>query len=609
MSKILNTLLIILAVALTGNAIFKKSYEDTYDIKSFATIPAQNDGRIKPLDTIARNTLLILSGKESVRIENGKISPSQWLIEVLLTPQEAHQLKVFKINHPEILSALNLNTKQKYFSYTELEPHFQEIFENSKNLDEKSKNLNTYEKAIKHLHASLTLYYNLSYSLRPSATSLSKEEYITFSNSIEPGIKALKAQQEGKPFNQEELIKFITATDNYLSLSKVAYLHLFPPVNQPSSTPWNNIGQELLDTLVTNNFNPIIFSYINLTEAYENRSPKDFNHAITVIQKAYAKKEDINLAKIETEYWFNRINPFNLGVSLYLIAFIGSIAYWGNHKKKTQSTAFWILLFAFIVHSIGLAVRIYISGRPPVTNLYSSAIFVGWGAVAIGLILEKYSKNGMPTCAAALVGLSTLLIAHYLGLTGDTLEMVRAVLNTNFWLSTHVTIVTLGYAAMFINGLYGILYIFRAHIFNQLNIQEAKNLSKLIYGTCAFALLFSFTGTMLGGIWADQSWGRFWGWDPKENGALLIVLWAAIMLHAKWDGIVKGRGLAIMAVTGTIVTSWSWFGTNMLGVGLHSYGFTDKAFKYLFAFILTQLFIIALASISKERWQKLLQFK
>ena len=93
----------------------------------------------------------------------------------------------------------------------------------------------------------------------------------------------------------------------------------------------------------------------------------------------------------------------------------------------------------------------------------------------------------------------------------------------------------------------------------------------MVYGIVCFATLFSFVGTVLGGIWADQSWGRFWGWDPKENGALIIVLWNALILHARWGGLVRQRGLICLAIFGNIVTSWSWFGTNMLGIGLHSY--------------------------------------
>ena len=116
----------------------------------------------------------------------------------------------------------------------------------------------------------------------------------------------------------------------------------------------------------------------------------------------------------------------------------------------------------------------------------------------------------------------------------------------------------------------------------------------MVYGVVAFALLFSFVGTVLGGIWADQSWGRFWGWDPKENGALLIVLWNAMILHARRAGIARERGILAMAIFGNIVTSFSWFGVNMLGIGLHSYGFMEGAFRALAVFIASQLVAIAL---------------
>jgi hypothetical protein len=125
----------------------------------------------------------------------------------------------------------------------------------------------------------------------------------------------------------------------------------------------------------------------------------------------------------------------------------------------------------------------------------------------------------------------------------------------------------------------------------------------MIYGIICFATLFSFVGTILGGIWADQSWGRFWGWDPKENGALLIVLWNALVLHARWSGMARQRGIAVLAVAGNIITAWSWFGTNMLGVGLHSYGFMDSAVFWMLMFVLSQLILIGIGSIPPRHWR------
>ena len=124
----------------------------------------------------------------------------------------------------------------------------------------------------------------------------------------------------------------------------------------------------------------------------------------------------------------------------------------------------------------------------------------------------------------------------------------------------------------------------------------------MIYGTVCFAIFFSFVGTVLGGLWADDSWGRFWGWDPKENGALIIVLWNALVLHARWDGLVKDRGLALLAIGGNIVTSWSWFGVNQLGVGLHSYGFTEGVLVALAVFCASQILMIGAGLVPLRYW-------
>ena len=180
---------------------------------------------------------------------------------------------------------------------------------------------------------------------------------------------------------------------------------------------------------------------------------------------------------------------------------------------------------------------------------------------------------------------------------------MRAVLDTNFWLATHVVTVTIGYSATYLAGFLALIYVARGVFTKSLDRGTADALNRMVYGIVCFATLFSLVGTILGGIWADQSWGRFWGWDPKENGALIIVLWNALILHARWGGLVKARGLMALAVFGNVVTSWSWFGTNMLGVGLHSYGFTDSGFMALSTFIVSQLAFIAISSLPLSKWR------
>jgi len=255
-----------------------------------------------------------------------------------------------------------------------------------------------------------------------------------------------------------------------------------------------------------------------------------------------------------------------------------------------------------VVHTGGLIFRMHLEGRPRVTNLYSSAIFIGWGATVLGLVLESFWRNSIGVMVSSIIGFITLIIAHHLALGGDTMEMMRAVLDTNFWLATHVVVVTLGYASTFVAGILAVIYIIQGVFTRALTTDLSKSLSRMIYGIVCFATLFSFVGTVLGGIWADQSWGRFWGWDPKENGALIIVLWNALVLHARWGGMIRERGMAVMAIVGNIVTSWSWFGVNMLGIGLHSYGFTSAAFNWLVAFVASQLVLVTLGCLPKAMW-------
>ena len=132
--------------------------------------------------------------------------------------------------------------------------------------------------------------------------------------------------------------------------------------------------------------------------------------------------------------------------------------------------------------------------------------------------------------------------------------------------------------------------------------EDAREITRMTYGVVCFAMFFSFVGTVLGGIWADQSWGRFWGWDSKENGAVLVVLTNAVLLHARWGGLVRERGIAVLAVFGNIVVAWSWFGTNQLGVGLHAYGFTNGVSEAIWTFVGSQVLIMGLGLIPLKLW-------
>ena len=146
------------------------------------------------------------------------------------------------------------------------------------------------------------------------------------------------------------------------------------------------------------------------------------------------------------------------------------------------------------------------------------------------------------------------------------------------------------------------IYVIRGVFTRHVTKEMGKAFSSMVFAIVCFGALFSFVGTVLGGIWADQSWGRFWGWDPKENGALIIVLWNALILHARMGGLVRERGLMNLAIFGNVVTSWSWFGTNMLGIGLHSYGFMGAAFMALLAWMGVNVLLIGIGMLPQRYW-------
>jgi ABC-type transport system involved in cytochrome c biogenesis permease subunit len=304
---------------------------------------------------------------------------------------------------------------------------------------------------------------------------------------------------------------------------------------------------------------------------------------------------------VKLESWFNFVEPFYLAICIYLPIIALSFVGWLLFGTVLRNTSLFLLVLAFLLHTAALILRMWISGRPPVTNLYSSAIFIGWGVVLGSFFIELLLKRGIGNLIGASVGAATLMIASYLALDeGDTLGVMQAVLDTTFWLATHVVCITLGYVATLVGGCMGIAYCVMAALnpraagINPADkpTDEFRLFGKMVYGVVCFAIFFSLVGTVLGGLWADDSWGRFWGWDPKENGAMMIVLWNAIILHARWGKLVRDYGTAVLAVVGNIVTAWSWFGVNELGAGLHKYGFTEGRLLYMIGFMAAQLALV-----------------
>ena len=328
--------------------------------------------------------------------------------------------------------------------------------------------------------------------------------------------------------------------------------------------------------------------FVQIMDYYRDGETEKLNEAAKEYLALMKETEPLEYSswKVSREFFYNSFSPFYVAIVLFVAAFVFAIFGWIGWAKGLNWISFGLNAIATGIVLYGTVERCLISGRPPVTNLYSSAVFIALSIAVIGLAIQILFRIGIGNLLCAVGGTIALLIARNLSAGEDTFEVVVAVLDTQFWLATHVLCITLGYATTYAAGLLGIRYVVKGVFVPRFGkeSEEAeveKQLTRMIYGMTCFAILFSFVGTVLGGLWADVSWGRFWGWDPKENGALIIVIWNALILHARWGGMVRNRGLALLAIGGCIVTTWSWFGVNQLGIGLHSYGFTEGVLKAL----------------------------
>ncbi len=582
------------------------------DLQTVGRLPVLVDGRVMPLDTLGRLSLSSMNHHGLYEAPDGSKTigtPVQWVLDAWMQPEHADATKLFEISearNPDLFEFLGAkDVSATHFSFNDLKPLFPKIEEQAGLAAQSDpETRSAFQRDILKLKTALLFYLRLKNTVQVEDSPDFGQEVAVFGSLIRPGLQAIRDRDAGRPYSAADFEHMLLFTKRYQNVLQAKYVLAFP--NSTGSNPdehWESLGEALLSAVGTGQIPYPVTAYANMISAYRSNNVSGFNQTLHNYYQYLQKTIPAELVRPKVEVAFNQAAPFLQAMVLYLAVLLLVVGAWLIWPKTLAKTAIILLCFAFLIHTAGLITRMYLQGRPPVTNLYSSAIFLGWAAVLLCLLLERLYRNGIGSFCASIIGFLTLLIAYNLQLDGDTLEMLRAVLDTNVWLATHVVTVVLGYSGTFLAGLLGVIYIFRGLFTTSFDEKTAKSLSRMIYGIVCFAALFSLVGTILGGIWADQSWGRFWGWDPKENGALGIVIWNAIILHARWGGYARERGIAVLAVFGNIVTSLSWFGVNMLGVGLHSYGFMDHAFGVLIGFIIGQLLIIALGLVPLRHWR------
>jgi ABC-type transport system involved in cytochrome c biogenesis permease subunit len=620
---------VVLAAALCAlSGFFSRPASESAAVEAFGRLPVLAEGRIKPLDSVARSTLLVIQGRQRVVAPDGtELAPAQWLLDALFRPERADSYRTFVVDNTDLLLLIGKNdenlairykstgqqlaaildilpTRQRRMSFNEIAPYIPEVEAQYKLAEPVEAQARTpFQSAVVQLYGDLSRYVRIRRCLQPDGSADFLGELLHLQEALPDGIEAVRAKQAGKPHDEAKAEALIEEGKRFIAMSDGTDILAIAPDAGEDPSAWRNAGQALLGSFARGDVDTSVLAYAGMGYAWRRGDEASFAHIVKMYGDSLARRFPAQVRKARVETVFNAAEPFYSCMLIYLAAFFFAALSWLRWAEPARVSAWGLVALAWALATAGIATRMWLEGRPPVTNLYSSALFIGWGSVALCLVLEASFKNAIGSAAAGAIGFATLMIAHHLALAGDTLEMMRAVLDSNFWLGTHVVVVTIGYASTFLAGMLAVIYVLRGVFTSTLDRGTADSLSRMVYGIVCFATLFSFAGTTLGGIWADQSWGRFWGWDPKENGALIIVIWNALILHARWAGIVRQRGLMGLAIFGNIVTSWSWFGTNMLGIGLHSYGFTQAAFWWLSAFIASQLALIALCATPLERWR------
>jgi len=579
------------------------------------TLPILHEGRIKPLDTFAKTILQSFSGSEKIISEGVELNSLEWLTKLIFNPQKSYSDNIFKIRNNDVLNTLKLSNKPKsLYNYSELFNSFKKHTTLISALQKKEYiNRTKIQNKIINIYNKISIYHEIS-------CSLSMILPLNFSSKIDLELKKIfkkKIINYVNLINNLNKIKKINNDEKNLIIKKIkkinwddfsSFLCIIPHKEKSLISPWN-----LIISSDTNTYKKEYITLLNnLTSSYYSENKllfsKNINDLKIKIYNNILLNDSWAKVKIEFEFIYNKLFFSKQSLIIYSISLIILLFSFINFKKYLffkdwlKKTSLYLTILGVSLHIIDIIMRTIILSRPPVSNLYESIIFSGAIAVLIALIIYIYFKDNITLFIAIIAG----IILQYIGIMykteSDTMGMLVAVLNSRFWLISHVLIITIGYGLCIVISLMSHAYLF-SYSFNLNNKIFYKKIFYHLNVLTNIALLFVIIGTILGGIWADQSWGRFWGWDPKENGALLIILWLLLFSHGKinifFTPLQCVRGLALLS----IIVAFAWIGVNLLNVGLHSYGFAEGTFNKLIIFCITDLLIIIfLYFINKKKY-------
>jgi ABC-type transport system involved in cytochrome c biogenesis permease subunit len=570
-------------------------------------IPVQDGGRIKPLSSLAGFRMLSLHGARSMKIrdaEDGevhKIRPTEWMLDALFRPEFAIHQPTFRIDNSDVLHAIDLPVRGRRdrYSYDDLRPGIGRLMEQARTYEaiesdtrdpmqqqtiDLAYSIRAYEALLRHFD-----FARFGVRLFGSGTNGQPDQTASISTvmATTPMIRQQisEAQHSGEqiPQNLQILLEQVLDASN---LAKFGLFMLPPP--DASNPTWQSAGDAIMGVMTGNDPNPVttiedIQALEKTIDAVQAGDSSAMHKTLGAFQERIAERAEHRgqMRSIGLEAAHYRKNPFLNALVLFIIGSISALAMWVLHQNRAGT---WLARITLAATAIGAALctlaivqRCIIMSRPPIGNLYDTIIFIGTTGVILALIVEWFTRKRFALGLAPILGVLLILLArrYELGDAKDHMDPLVAVLDSNFWLATHVITITLGYSAGLLAAILSCGYVLLRGLRLVADDRDLRrSLTRAVYGCICLCLFLSLVGTVLGGIWANYSWGRFWGWDPKENGALMICLWTLAMLHARLGGFLKEWALHLASIFTACIIAFSWWHVNFLGVGLHSYGFT-----------------------------------
>ncbi|MEB3342082.1 cytochrome c biogenesis protein CcsA [Okeania sp.] len=558
-------------------------------LEPLQTLAVQFDGRKKPLDTVARETVAQIHGKLNYQTTNKEdLDYLQIYLSLWFNNRDWNEEPFILFSYRPLKEKVGLNPEQKYFSFVEL------------------------------MESKLGSFVLATREKQNNEQDLNRDE------------------REALALEERLALMIDTVGQNTLPL-------IPHPTDIKGTWVSINRGSEYYQP---NQIEPLLTTYTNLKQTYKIH-PEQLSILGEISQKLQTQLRNLSnniyptSATLKQEVNFYKLHPFRKAWILYTFAFslmliillfpsftevtqkpglsIKSPDLKNNHDNKPgfliglRFNLYWLIIGTFIsgllIQTYGFWERMQIAGRPPVTNMYESVIWVGFGIAAIALLFELIYRAKYYLLAAAPLSIFCLLLADNLPAVLDpSIKPLVPVLRDNFWLSIHVPTITLSYASFALA--FGLGHILLGnYLFTPQSKPRIKSLAKWNYGVLQTGVLLLATGIILGGIWAHFSWGRFWGWDPKETWALIALMCYIIPLHGRLIGWLKDFGLTVTSVLSFNAVLMAWYGVNfVLGTGLHSYGFSTGGSELIVgsfvAFDLLLLLIVFLrhrSSLSAEQ--------